>query len=97
MSGGPDVSVTAEGDGSYRVVVSASLTTTHLVRVPAGMAARLGWSEAEADLVRESFSFLLEREAPSSILRQFDLDVIGQYFPEYDGEIRRHPEPGTPL
>lgn len=40
------------------------------------------------DLVRRSFEFLLEREAPASILRSFDLAVIGRYFPEYESTIR---------
>jgi len=40
-------------------------------------------------LVRKSFRFLLEREAKESILRSFDLMVIGRYFPEYRREIVR--------
>jgi len=40
-------------------------------------------------LVQRSFAFLLEREPPSSILRSFDLPVIGRYFPEYESEVRR--------
>jgi hypothetical protein len=39
--------------------------------------------------VRRSFDFLLEREPPSSILRTFDLAVIGRYFPEYGAEMSR--------
>ena len=39
------------------------------------------------DLVTESFRFLLERESKESILRSFDLMVIGRYFPEYRREI----------
>jgi hypothetical protein len=39
------------------------------------------------DLVAESFRFLLERESKESILRSFDLTVIGRYFPEYGREI----------
>ena len=38
-------------------------------------------------LVTESFRFLLEREPKESILRSFDLMVIGRYFPEYRREI----------
>jgi hypothetical protein len=38
-------------------------------------------------LVKESFRFLLERESKESILRSFDLMVIGRYFPEYRREI----------
>ena len=33
--------------------------------------------------------FLLEREPATSIMRQFSLDVIPRYFPEYRDEIRR--------
>jgi hypothetical protein len=39
------------------------------------------------DLVRRSFVFLLEREPKESILRSFDLTVIGRYFPEYERTI----------
>jgi hypothetical protein len=38
-------------------------------------------------LVTESFRFLLEREPKESILRSFDLMLIGRYFPEYRREI----------
>jgi hypothetical protein len=46
---------------------------------------------ADADptrLVRESFEFLLAREPRESILRSFELPVIGRYFPEWETEIR---------
>jgi hypothetical protein len=33
--------------------------------------------------------FLLEREPKESILGQFDLPVIGRYFPEYERDIRK--------
>jgi hypothetical protein len=38
--------------------------------------------------VSRSFDFLLERESNTSILRHFDLRVIGHYFPEYERVIR---------
>lgn len=83
--------MTPQGESAYRVEVrSPSGDTTHSVEVPAGMADSLGWGEArEAELVRESFAFLLEREPATSILRRFSLDVIGRYFPEYPSAIRR--------
>ncbi len=40
------------------------------------------------DLVERSFDFLLSREPKESILRRFDLPVIGRYFPEYEATIR---------
>jgi len=39
------------------------------------------------DLVRKSFQFLLHRETKESILHSFDLQMIKQYFPEYEDEI----------
>ncbi|HDZ54565.1 MAG TPA: hypothetical protein ENI19_03855 [Candidatus Nealsonbacteria bacterium] len=39
------------------------------------------------ELVRKSFEFLLEREPKESILREFNLNVISKYFPEYEKEI----------
>jgi hypothetical protein len=91
MTAGTEVLVSAESATSFRVEVrSARGTTTHLVDVPPGLPEDLGWGETDpADLVRESFSFLLEREPPTSILRRFSLEVISQYFPEYPAQIRR--------
>jgi hypothetical protein len=64
-----------EGDG----------TATHYhVTVPENLMAELRLSEKDLDkVVRESFVFLLEREPASSIMRDFSLDVISNYFPQY--------------
>ncbi|MCH7484265.1 MAG: hypothetical protein IIA90_03840 [Chloroflexi bacterium] len=45
---------------------------------------RIARGAAPDELVRESFTFLLEREPKESILRSFDLTVIARYFPEYE-------------
>jgi hypothetical protein len=47
-----------------------------------------GLRETEERLVRESFAFLLEREPATSIMREFGLDVIGRFFPEYVPAMR---------
>jgi hypothetical protein len=41
------------------------------------------------ELVKKSFEFLSEREPASSILPEFELPLIGQYFPEYEDTIRK--------
>ena len=41
------------------------------------------------DLVRASFTFLLDREPPGSIMRSFELPIIGRFFADYPDEIRR--------
>jgi hypothetical protein len=86
-----EVSVVEEEPGRYTVRVRRGpTTTTHTVRVPPGVAERLGCAEVPVvDLVRSSFTFLLEREPPGSILRSFSLEQIGDYFPDYPDTIRR--------
>lgn len=86
------VGVEAGSDGSWAVRVEAEGTSTdHMVTVPPGYAARVGCGgTAEAELVRASFAFLLEREPAGAILRRFSLDVIPRYFPEYPAVIRRY-------
>ena len=41
------------------------------------------------ELIERSFRFLLAHETKESILRTFDLPVIGHYFPDYEATIRR--------
>ena len=57
------------------------------VSVSSGDAEILAPGADLADLIGESFRFLLEREPPDSILSRFDLTVIGDYFPEYRRDI----------
>lgn len=87
----PEISVEEQPDGTYKVEVSSGpKSTSHVVSVPGDALTRLGAEDVTAeDLVRASFSFLLEREPPTSILARFGLDDITRYFPEYPGEIRR--------
>lgn len=62
--------------------------TRHRVTLRKADYQRLSGSHASPEmLVKESFRFLLEREPKESILRSFDLTVIGRYFPEYEREI----------
>jgi hypothetical protein len=63
-------------------------TGEHFVRVAQADLERLAPGSSDpTDLVRRSFAFLLERERRTSILEEFDLPVIGRYFPEYEGEM----------
>jgi hypothetical protein len=62
--------------------------TQHEVSLRKADYERLAGGRASPEaLVTASFRFLLEREPKESILRRFDLTVIGRYFPEYEREI----------
>jgi hypothetical protein len=74
---------------TYEVTVAGETTTTHRVTVAPGTYQRLTGGEVPPErLVEASFEFLLEREPNTSILRSFDLLVIGRYFPEYEERIQ---------
>ncbi len=77
--------------GIYAVTISdGARTSTHTVRVPDELPEALGCAQLPVvDLVRSSIAFLLEREPPTSILRTFSLEQIGDYFPEYHATMRR--------
>jgi hypothetical protein len=86
-----DVSEQRVDDGwDCLVSVRDSGETRHQVHVADADLARLDPGATDPhELVSASFAFLLERESNRSILREFDLMVIGRYFPEYEGEITR--------
>lgn len=62
--------------------------TRHTVTLGEGTLAALAPGAADpVDVVRRSFAFLLAREPQESILTDFDLMVIGRYFPDFEAEI----------
>ena len=80
------ISVTAKGQDTFEVVVTTQSTTTHLVTVSYAIHTKLtnGKISKETQL-EKSFEFLLEREPNTSILSQFKIEVISQYFPDFVG------------
>jgi hypothetical protein len=82
------VQVTRLDNRTFEVRVDGSPPTTHTVHLSPEYQRKLtGGRVSEETLITRSFEFLLERESNTSILRDFDLRVIGRYFPEYENEI----------
>ena len=73
----------AESTVRYEVVVPPSLMGDRL---------RLKWVDCEA-VVRESFVYLLEREDPADVRRNFALDEIAATHPDYFEELHRRLSP----
>jgi hypothetical protein len=85
------VDCTPSGAGwtCHVTVRGTSATTTHEVTVGAVDLGRLDPDAPDpTDLVGRSFAFLLEREPNTSILRRFDVTIIGGYFPDWERSIR---------
>jgi hypothetical protein len=63
--------------------------TTHEVTVKRDVLERLNPGASDpTSLVSRSFEYLLAREPRESIMRSFDLPVIGNYFSTYEADIR---------
>jgi len=73
---------------TFRVTVEGRTTTSHTVTLSPSYYEKLTSKRVAPEvLVEKSFEFLLERESNTSILRSFELPVIGRYFPEYETTI----------
>jgi hypothetical protein len=84
-----EVDKVKEGEFKVRVIEGTS-ESTHRVTLKQGDYHRLSGGKIEPnELIRRSFEFLLAREPKESILPQFDLPLIGRYFPEYERELKR--------
>jgi hypothetical protein len=77
--------------GQFRVRVSETKShSIHRVTLSQADYRRLSGGKIEPqELIRLSFEFLLARELKESILPEFDLPLIGRYFPEYEPELKR--------
>lgn len=82
--------VTVIGSSNTSHTKTTHTKTTHKVTIQPDYALKLTAGKiTNAQLVEKSFVFLLEREANTSIMPNFDLSVIARYFPEYESIIAR--------
>jgi hypothetical protein len=74
---------------TFRVVVEDRSMTSHMVSLSKTYYEKITNKAISQELlIEKSFEFLLEREPNTSILRSFELSVIGRYFPEYEETIK---------
>jgi len=82
------ITVKHSAGDEWVVSIQGAVTTHHRVRVTKADLDRLSEGRSAEELLQESFRFLLERESDTSILKSFDLPLIGHDFPAYEQEIR---------
>ena len=82
--------VTAKDQNKFEVIVTTVSTTTHIVNVSDTIHDKLTDGKISKEtLLEKSFEFLLEREPNTSIMPQFGVEVISEYFPAYVGAVGR--------
>jgi len=83
------ITVRKISDTTFQVSVESNTTTEHSITLPQAYYQRLtGGRTTPEELVKKSFEFLLDREPNTSILRSFELSLIGHYFPEFESRIK---------
>lgn len=83
------ITVHKVSDTEFDVTVESRITSVHRVSLPELYYHKMTRGKVTPEfLLEKSFAFLLEREPNTSILRSFELSVIGRYFPEYESVIK---------
>ena len=73
----------------FDVTIHGSTVTKHKITLAQAYYENLTGGDVSAkELVEASFKFLLAREPNTSILSEFDLRVISNYFPAYEQEMK---------
>ena len=82
---------TMESDYGWECTVQVNdenSSTEHLVTIPLATYSKLTGEQYPVEqLVIKSFEFLLNKEPKESILSEFTLDIIGDYFPTWEKEM----------
>ena len=73
----------------FAVSIESSINSNHLVTLNDDIHFEMTeGNKSKEELILFSFKFLLERENNTSILSNFNLEIIQNYFPEYKNEIQ---------
>ena len=84
----PEIRVTSTSEEVYQVQGSGKRETMHSVSMTTLDYERLtGGRKPKEQLVLFAFKFLLRREENTSILREFAICKISEYFPEFEQEV----------
>ena len=71
----------------FEVYVKSNEESKHTVIFEDEYYARFNKNKSKREIIKESFEFLLKRETNTQILKSFNLNVINDYFPEYEQEF----------
>ena len=84
----PEIRVTPTSEEVYRVQVFGKTETMHSVSLTDIDYERFtGGQKSKQQFLLFAFEFLLKREENISILREFSICKISEYFPEFEKEV----------
>ena len=84
-----EILIKKNDNNTFAVSIESSINSNHIVTLNDDIHNEMtkGFKSKE-ELILFSFKFLLERENNTSIISNFHLETIQNYFPEYKNEIQ---------
>ena len=84
-----EILIKKNDNNTFAVFIESSINSNHLVTLNDDIHFEITEGiKSKEELIFFSFKFLLERENNTSILSNFNLETIQNYFPEYKKEIQ---------
>ena len=84
-----EILIKKNDNDTFAVFIESSLNSNHIVTLNDDTYFEMTKGiKSKEELILFSFKFLLERENNTSILSNFNLETIQNYFPEYKNEIQ---------
>ena len=84
-----EILIKKNDNNRFTVFIESSVNSNHIVTLNDDIYFEMTEGiKSKEELILFSFKFLLERENNTSILSNFNLETIQNYFPEYKNEIQ---------
>ena len=84
-----EILIKKNDNNTFAVSIESSINSNHIVTLNDDINNEMRKCfKSKEELILFSFKFLLERENNTSILSNFNLEIIQNYFPEYKNEIQ---------
>ena len=84
-----EILIKKNDNNTFAVSIESSINSNHIVTLNDDIHNEMTKGfKSKQELILFSFKFLLERENNTSILTNFNLETIQNYFPEYKNEIQ---------
>lgn len=84
-----EILIKKNDNNTFVVSIESSVNSNHIVTLNDDIYFEMTEGiKSKEELILFSFKFLLERENNTSILSNFNLETIQNYFPEYKNEIQ---------
>ena len=84
-----EILIKKNNNDTFAVSIESSINSNHIVTLNDDIHNEMTKGfKSKQELILFSFKFLLERENNTSILSNFNLEIIQSYFPKYKNEIQ---------